>query len=456
MTTTAWGTEILVNTNTAGDQSEPTVTALADGRFVVTWSDLSGTLGDGSLSAIHAQVFNADGSRAGAELLVNTTTLDRQFQPAATGLDGGRFVVTWSDLSKGSVDYDVRAQIFNPDGTRSGGEFVVNTQTANSQVGPAITALAGGRFVATWTTHAGNDVHAQVFNADGTRSGTEFLANSTITGGQQEPTICTLSDGRFVIAWRHEVTLLDQDIRAQIFNADGSKSGAELTVDVATALDVEPSITALADGGFVVSWSRFSAVNSSVQAQVFDANGAKSGADFLVNTTTAGYQYASTLAALPDGRFVAAWADASQTGADVSGAAVRAQVFNADGTKSGTEFLVNTATTSHQEAPSITVLADGRREPARALSPERLARRPRSGSGFRYDPLPRPQSGRGGGRHRSAAALPPVRLLRGPRRPCGGGSDRERLRRAILPVPQSRRGSGRRRCTHALQQLLPA
>jgi len=111
------GAEFLVNTTTLGYQRDPSITALADGRFVVTWSDGSQTGGDTSYDAIRAQVFNADGSQSGAEFLVNTTTQYSQYDPRITALTDGRFVVTWSDASQTGGDTwpsAIRAQIFDP------------------------------------------------------------------------------------------------------------------------------------------------------------------------------------------------------------------------------------------------------------------------------------------------------------------------------------------------------
>ena len=49
----------------------------------------------------------------------------------------------------------------------------------------------------------------------------------------------------------------------------------------------------------------------SIKAQVFDATGAKVGSEFLVNTTTAGFQDAPAIAGLDGGGFVIAWVDGS-------------------------------------------------------------------------------------------------------------------------------------------------
>ena len=99
------GGELLVNTATTGDQGTPEITALANGGFVVTWSDSSlgvgGATGDSSDRAVKAQVFDADGTTVGSEILVNTATAGGQFVPEITALSNGGFVVTWEDFSLG-------------------------------------------------------------------------------------------------------------------------------------------------------------------------------------------------------------------------------------------------------------------------------------------------------------------------------------------------------------------
>ncbi len=375
-----FGSEFLVNSTTTSDQTGSSVTALADGRFVITWRDASATGGDTSDTAIRAQMYNADGSPSGAEFLVNATTLSFQFEPSVTALADGRFVVSWTDWSAtGSDTYNaaVRAQVFNADGSLSGVEFLVNTTILGNQYDPSVTTLADGRFVVSWTDlsewggdNSGNAIRAQVFNADGSPSGTEFLVNTTTLGSQITSSITALEDGRFVVSWR-DFSASGGDtslsaIRAQVFNADGSASGSEFLVNTTTAGEQSSqSITALADGRFVVSWRDMSATggdtsSTAIRAQVFNADGSASGTEFLVNTTTTNNQFQSSVADLADGRFVVSWTDESATGGDTSGGAIRAQVFNIDGSKSGAEFLVNTTTTSNQFQSSVTGLADGR------------------------------------------------------------------------------------------------
>jgi len=356
------GSEFLVNT-TAG-AFDPTITGRSDGRFVIAWGDASGD--------VRAQIFNADGSKFGGELLVNTTTADPQLQPTITALADGRFVVAWYDLSQAGADTSdgaVRAQVFDADGSKSGAEFLVNTTTANDQRNPAITALTDGRFVVAWsdTSDPGGDVRAQAFNADGSKSGGELLVNTTTSNQQSNPTVAALAGGRFVVAWYDQGQSGGDaiSVQAQVFNADGSKFGGEFLVNsTAAGVQIEPTITALTDGRFVVAWTDHSESGGdtsfqAVRAQVFNADGSQSGAEFLVNTTTESVQNEPTITALADGRFVVAWTDHSQSGGDAS-LDVRAQVFNADGSKFEGELLVNTTTTGSQQQPTITAMADGR------------------------------------------------------------------------------------------------
>ncbi len=59
-----FGSEILVNTTIADTQLSPSVTALANGKFIAVW-------GDDLLAEVRGQLYNGDGTRAGSEFLVS-------------------------------------------------------------------------------------------------------------------------------------------------------------------------------------------------------------------------------------------------------------------------------------------------------------------------------------------------------------------------------------------------
>jgi hypothetical protein len=396
------GTEILVNTATADSQEKPQLTALANGGFVLTWEDtgsgVGGPPGDGSAGAVKAQVFAANGTRVGSELLVNTAADDSQTSPQITALANGGFVVAWQDRGDGtggatgdSSEGAVKAQVFLADGTRVGAELLVNTATQGFQGNARITALSGGGFVLTWGDDSlgvggatGDDsraVKAQVFLADGTRVGSELLVNSATQDQQSRQQVTALANGGFVVTWEDASAGIGgapgddsgSAVKAQVFAADGTRVGAELLVNTATAgLQGDQRATALSNGGFVVTWEDRSlgvggaAGDSSelaVKAQVFAPDGTRIGAEFLVNTATAENQADPRITALSNGGFVVTWEDGSlgiggATG-DGSAKAVKAQLFAADGTRVGSELLVNTATASFQENQEIAALSQG-------------------------------------------------------------------------------------------------
>jgi len=61
-------------------------------------------------------------------------------------------------------------QIFNADGTKNGSEFPVNTYTTNSQGYPSAASLSNDQFVVTWMSlnqdGEMNGVFGQIFNAE--------------------------------------------------------------------------------------------------------------------------------------------------------------------------------------------------------------------------------------------------------------------------------------------------
>jgi hypothetical protein len=178
-------------------------------------------------------VFTAAGAMVGTEILVNTTTASSQYLPQISALSNGGFVVTWTDNSGTAPDTSdsaVRAQVFTAAGAMVGTEILVNTTTNGYQYNPQITALSSGGFVVTWTDDSvsGGDIsvpvscRAQVFTAAGAMVGTEILVNTATTNNQNAPQITALSNGGFVVTWQDESqTAPDTDgiaVRAQVFN----------------------------------------------------------------------------------------------------------------------------------------------------------------------------------------------------------------------------------------------
>ena len=155
-----------------------------------------------------------------------------------------------------------------------------------------------------------------------------------------------LNNDQYVVSWvqSNAAGAGGNDVKARIFQ--GGASPTPLTdifsVNTTSAGNQQaPAITALPNGGFAIAWEDDSGIGldggPAIRLQAFDAAGGKVGGEIIVNTTTSGIQDEPSLAALPDGRIVVTWRDASATGGDTSGTAIRTQIVDPrDGVITGT------------------------------------------------------------------------------------------------------------------------
>lgn len=186
---------------------------------------------------------------------------------------------------------------------------------------------------------------------------TEFRVNSTTLDSQLNPTITGLSDGGYVVSW----TSYNQDgsgggIYSQHYEASGAQLGGETRVNTSTENNQTNSrVAALSSGGYVVSWdSRTdSGTDSGIYTQRFDANGNALGGETRVNTTTVNTQLNPSVAALSGG-YVVSWIIH-----DLTGSAIYSQRFDANGIALGGETLVDTITGGQHDYQSLVALSGG-------------------------------------------------------------------------------------------------
>jgi hypothetical protein len=373
------GTEFQVNTEVSGDQREPVVAGLADGTFVVAWTDESGL--DTSFDGVYAQHFAADGNPLGGQFRVNENVSSNQYEPAITALDGGGFVVSWRDDSgRDGSGAGVFGQQYDASAERVDGEFQINTEFSSSQYEPALTYSAGGGFVALWSSFSSGTV------GDGSSAGIfmqrfedaspapyeptsdlldERLVNLFTDADQDAPASVTLADGSYVLVWTSTGQDGDSDgIFAQRFNASGERIGPEFQANTQPiGQQYQAEIGALSDGGFVIAWTANTGQDGSgagVFAQRYDATGATVGGEFQVNTETSSTQDSPVVAGLSGGGFVVIWdSNNSGTAGDGSGDGVFGQRYDAAGSPAGSEFQVNTEFSGSQNDPAVSALGTG-------------------------------------------------------------------------------------------------
>ena len=358
-TTTTFG-ETRVNATTNGIQEWSSVASLKDGGWVVTW----GARNQNDVSqGIYQQRYDAKGLAIGDEVRVNMTSMNGENQISSAGLSDGGWVVTWIGQD-GSGD-GIFQQRYNAYGLKVGHEIRVNTTTASFQTEPSVTALAGGGWVVTWASYVtamGYEIRQQRFGANGFPIGTETVVDS-YRYGAQHPSVTALSDGGWLVTYEGHGPASDGDgdidIFQQRYDADGWTVG-ELTL-VNTLVEAGQALstaTALKDGGWVVTWSSVNADGSGIgiRQQRFAVNGQKVGTEVQVNTTTIADQFDSSVTALPDGGWLVTWTSGPSM---TSPGDIYQQRYASDGQKIGAENRVNTFTPGDQSLASVTTLKDG-------------------------------------------------------------------------------------------------
>lgn len=358
------GPETLVNDATAGLQEtsfegHKAIAGDGSGQYVVVWSG-SGT---GDADGIYARRHDATGA-VGASFRVNTTVAGVQTAAAVAMDDAGNFTVVWSSDGQDGAGWGVYGQRYSAAGVAQGPEFRVNVTTAGNQYQPSIAADADGDFVVTWTSanvdSDGLGIAARRYNAAGAAQGGEIAVNDYVNGDQLYSRVAADDAGNFVVVWQSDFLPTSSiGIFAQRFNASGSAVGSRFVVNTTiTGLQLMPAIGMNALGEFVVAWTDNSLDGSGygVFAQRYTPGAAQVGGEFLVNTTTAGDQQQPSVAVDDTGAFVIAWESAAQ---DASGWGAFAREYSSAGASIGAEFRLNTTTAGDQQDPSVAMVGGG-------------------------------------------------------------------------------------------------
>jgi len=250
----------LVNTTTAGNQIAPYVAALANGGYVAVWND--GPTQTTPAGPIHAQIYDAAGSKVGNELQYNQGIS----AAGVIGLPSGGFAIALSQgiagvsyasalqldatgvptgppqpaFSGGSLEYFLQVSA-DDISLLPGGGYLVAGRIADPRppldqqfligrfdaggvpIGSAVTvagafgsggnpftsrALPNGGWVSAWQDVVGpysptahDMVYMNVYSATGDRVSSVAL-NSSLQGEEFSPSIAVLSNGNFLVAWR--------------------------------------------------------------------------------------------------------------------------------------------------------------------------------------------------------------------------------------------------------------
>jgi hypothetical protein len=242
----------------------------------------------------------------GSELVVNGGG-GMHIQPAIEALPRGKFVIVWTNPP------NVKAQIFTGTGERAHPEFRVNADAAVHPHLPAVVLVGANTFAVAWIE--GNDnprAFLRLFKDDGsTVSDATAVSANSVVSEFQPVMVSGLKNGRFAVIWAS----LDlagglTNVLMQLFEQNGSPVGP--VRDVATTPGVkefDPVGVRLpgGQGRFVIGWRVIEGVRQAVKARIFNGDGSPSGEPVIdVSNDTSEPEGNLVVTSSGDG-FVAGW-----------------------------------------------------------------------------------------------------------------------------------------------------
>jgi hypothetical protein len=348
------GTQSLVNSTTTEFQGNVSITGLAGGGWVTAWQSYGQ---DGSDAGVYQQRYDSSGVKLGGETLVNTNTYLDQAEPSIAGLDGGGWVVSWMSYYEYYSGWNVYQQAYDADGNKVGlPRFLESGGNA------AVAGLSDGGWITTWDNW-GYSVRFQTFSETGTAeigypaSVDQYYSYNPTTASSVAP----LADGGWVITCTgtQSGSGTGSEVFQQRYDAAGNAVGPTLQkVNSTTAGNQNGSaVAAFDDGGWVVVWASVTQNGeaTNVYMQRYDGSGNAVGGETLVNTTVSGDQSVPSVAVLPNSSWVVVW----QGNGVGDEAGIYQQVYRPSGTPIGGEYLVNTTTAGSQSGPVVAALEDG-------------------------------------------------------------------------------------------------
>jgi hypothetical protein len=224
-------------------------------------------------------------------IVFNSTTAQI---PWVSARPNGGFDIAFSNLfSNAGTDDDTRFAHFNAFGVGAGGTIISNQGSGVDEIMPSMASLANGLIAMTWVEKPdagggnGRDVYYRVLDPV---SQTNIVARTLVAGGvgdQVDPVIAASPDGGFAIAWNDQ-NIAGGAVSARIYNSAGGSLVSIPTVNATAGVYSaginngfrEVSITALADGNYVVGWSDDNPFET--RTRILNANGSL-GAEVTLN-----------------------------------------------------------------------------------------------------------------------------------------------------------------------------
>lgn len=254
--------DVMVSTPTNRYQMESSVATLNNGNAAIVWSSFD-QVSAGSMRDVYFQLVAPTGAKVGVETRVNQVTAFNQRSTAIAPLSDGRFVVVWvSEQQRFENSVDIFGRIYNATGTPAGGEFLINNGT-NACANPTVARSSDGGFAVTWmerdfqTPTNRWDIYMRPFSGNAL-GGVTRRVNTWVHGDQLAPKISAMGTD-YLVVW----TSMGQDgsrdgVFGQFLRGDGTAVGGEFRVNGNTiSQQIHPAVASDGVERFLTVWTSF-------------------------------------------------------------------------------------------------------------------------------------------------------------------------------------------------------
>jgi len=207
------------STMTSAKERWPAVTSLADGGFLVVWTE----------PQVHGRRFASDFTPVGDDFQINTFINGVEALPVVDRNEDGRVLVVWRDDEETGNDAEIRGRLYSPELVPQGQDFRINTLVEDRQTEPEVADYGTGGFFVVWQSKvsAGNDIEpnsieGRIVTGSDQFASSQFLLNVWTDNNQLFPGLGG-NNGRIAVGWHSQGNpdIADQVIQGQFWSLCG-------------------------------------------------------------------------------------------------------------------------------------------------------------------------------------------------------------------------------------------
>jgi len=277
-----WGTGTLIETNNAGDATNPQVAMDSSGNAIAVWSQ-----SDGTYYNIVANRYTPSGGW-GTATLIETNNAGNAGSPQVAMDSSGNAVVLWAQSD--GTRYNIWANRYTPSG---GWGTAVLIETDNGSVGNQQVAMDGsGNAFAVWQQSDGTryNIWANRYTPSG-GWGTATLTETNNAGDATNPQVAMDSSGNTIAVWQQSESPTRRSVWANRYTPSGGWGTAAL-IETENSGDpfYTPSVAMDGSGNAVAVWTQHDGTYYNIMSNRYTPSGGW-GTAVLIETENGGAAY---------------------------------------------------------------------------------------------------------------------------------------------------------------------